>query len=117
MSVTCSAEERPMSRALAGPATRSLAVLVVDDYPDTADSLAILLRLAGHDVRAAYNGPDALALLNDWQPDVAIWDLALPRMDGFKVAERLCAESKRRPLLVALTGFGMAHEVERTKAA
>ena len=49
-------------------------------------------------------GPRRLPLLPDWLPDVAILDLLMPKMDGVELADRLCAESKRRPLLVALSG-------------
>jgi CheY-like chemotaxis protein len=87
----------------------------LDDYPDTADSLAVLLRTAGHDPRAVRSGAGALALLDGWQPDAAVLDLRMPLPDGFTVAERL-ARSPRRPLLVAVSGSVLPADWERAAA-
>jgi two-component system, chemotaxis family, CheB/CheR fusion protein len=94
---------------------RRLSVLIVDDYADTVESAATLLRIKGHDVRTARTGAEALGLLNGWQPDVAVLDLMMPEMDGFQLAERLCEQSKRQPLLVAVSGSILASH--RQKAA
>jgi CheY-like chemotaxis protein len=96
---------------------RPVAVLIVDDYRDAADSLALLLRHEGYDVRAAYDGPHALTLLNGWQPEVVFLDLLMPDMDGYGLAQQLCDGSRRRPLLVAITGRGRDQDYERTRAA
>src|SRR5262245_21427230 len=63
-----------------------LRVLVVDDCPDTTYSMAILLRLWGHDVRIAGDGPSALIAAGDFAPEVVLLDVGLPRMDGYEVA-------------------------------
>jgi CheY-like chemotaxis protein len=98
--------------------TRPLCVLVVDDYPDTVDTVAVLLSADGHDVRTARSGADALALLDAWQPDVAVLDLLLPgSLDGFALAEKLCELSRRRPLLVAVTGSIRKEDRNRAVAA
>jgi len=55
-----------------------LSVLIVDDSAEVVDTLAMILRRDGHDVRSALSGPQALAQLKGWQPDVALLDLALP---------------------------------------
>jgi CheY-like chemotaxis protein len=82
-------------------------ILVVDDLRDSADGLVVLLGLFGHRVRAAYNGHAALAIADEWWPDVAILDIAMPGMDGYELARRLRAEHPvREILLIALTGFG-----------
>jgi signal transduction histidine kinase len=86
---------------------QSRKVLVVDDNKDAAETLALLLRLRGHDVRVAGDGPAALALAADYLPDVVLLDLGLPGMDGHEVGRRL----RRQPGLdkvrvVALTGSG-----------
>jgi CheY-like chemotaxis protein len=94
-----------------------LAVLVVDDYPDSADSLCLLLRLWGHDVRAATSGAQALGLVRGWEPDVALLDLAMPVMDGFELAARVVRACHRPPLLVAVTGLGRPADVMRSRAA
>jgi CheY-like chemotaxis protein len=85
---------------------RALRVLIVDDYRDAADSLAILVNLWGHDGRVAYGGEAALEMAWAYQPDVLLLDLAMPRMDGYQVARQLRRESRfKATLLVATTGY------------
>lgn len=79
-------------------------VLVVDDHPDTADALEILLRAAGHVVQTAYSGSDAVALANGFAPDLAFVDIQLPDISGFVVAKELRKQSGRRLNIVAITG-------------
>src|SRR5690349_17162727 len=69
--------------------SRGRRILVVDDFPDSASSLALALRWAGFQARAASDGQSALAIVEAWRPDVAILELALPGMDGFELARRL----------------------------
>jgi CheY-like chemotaxis protein len=89
-------------------------VLLVEDNPDTAESTALALRLHGHAVRTAGDGPTALALAAAEPPDVALLDVGLQGMDGCEVARRLLELSlPRRPLLVAVTGFGEEAIVRR----
>jgi CheY-like chemotaxis protein len=78
----------------------------VDDDPDCADSLVLVLRHWGHDPRAAYDGWLALHLSVDHRPDVVFLDLALAGMDGYAVADGLRRQpGPGRPCLVALTGY------------
>jgi CheY-like chemotaxis protein len=93
--------------AIAAPAAgpRPLSVLVVDDYQDTADTLAAVLRVVGHTVSIARDGPAALAAIGVSRPDAVLIDVGLPGEDGFTVAKRICAALAERPLLVAMTGF------------
>jgi CheY-like chemotaxis protein/two-component sensor histidine kinase len=85
----------------------SLRVLVVDDNADAATSMALLLRAAGHVTEAAHDGPAAVAAAERFRPDVVLLDIGLPGMDGYEVARRLrAAGDGRRPLLVAVTGYG-----------
>jgi len=67
----------------------SRTVLIVDDYKDSADSLASLLRMFGHEVHIAYDGLEALELAEEFQPDVVLLDITLPRLNGFSVVRRL----------------------------
>lgn len=83
-----------------------LTVLVVDDSADTAESCGVLLRLYGYDVRTARSADDALALLQGWEPDVALLDLRMPGTDGYQLARRLAGRPGGRTLLVAVTGLG-----------
>jgi CheY-like chemotaxis protein len=98
------------------PARRS--ILVVDDNRDSADSLAMLLEIGGHDVTAVYSGSDALKRASDLKPAVVVMDLGLPEIDGCEVARRMRdmpgLEGVR---LVALTGYGRDEDRERTRNA
>jgi PAS domain S-box-containing protein len=105
----------PASPADSGTRRR---VLLVDDNHDAADMLAELLRLAGHDVRVAYDGPAALGEAAAFAPDVALLDIGLPVMDGYELARRLRADLVAPPKrLVALTGYGQDHDRDRSHAA
>jgi CheY-like chemotaxis protein len=95
-----------------------LSVLVVDDSPDAAGSTAELLALAGHAVRFAVSGEDALRLAAADPPDVVLLDLWMPGMDGYAVARRLAAQTTGKPpLLVAVTGCGSAADRAEAGAA
>jgi CheY-like chemotaxis protein len=95
-----------------------LRVLVVDDSRDAADSLAMMLRLAGHDVRSAYGGPEALEVARQFHPRLVLLDLGMPGMDGYEVARRLGRQSPAEcPVLVALTGWGQEEDRRRSGEA
>jgi PAS domain S-box-containing protein len=89
-------------------------ILVVDDNMDAAESLAVLLRLEGHEVRVAPDGPAALAAAQADPPEMVVLDLGMPGMDGFEVARRLRAEpGSDGVLLVALTGWAQEEDRRR----
>jgi CheY-like chemotaxis protein len=79
-------------------------ILVVDDDPDSADSLALLLSHWGHRVAVAYDGPRALEIYERDRPGLVLLDVALPGMNGYEVAARM-NRHPHRALLVALTGY------------
>ena len=82
-------------------------VLIADDNVDAADSLALLLRSVGYELRVAHDGPEAVGAAAEFRPDVAILDIGLPGMTGYEVARRLRADpGTRRTVLVAATGYG-----------
>jgi PAS domain S-box-containing protein len=86
-------------------------VLVVDDNPDVAASLAELLRLMGHEVHIAENGPRALELAQRVEPEVVFLDVGLPGMSGYEVARRLRERHKeRRMILVTISGYPLSDE-------
>ena len=84
-----------------------LRVLIVDDFRDGADSLALLLKLWGYETAVAYDGPAALTLASAAPPAAALLDIGLPGVDGCEVARRLrTLPGTARALLIALSGYG-----------
>ena len=107
-----------------GEATRrpvpacSRRVLVVDDNRDAADSLAMVLKLTGHQVLAAHDGPSALAVAAKFQPEIVLLDIGLPGMDGYAVARRLReAAGGANLVIIALTGYGQDEDRRRSQEA
>jgi CheY-like chemotaxis protein len=97
---------------------RGQRVLVVDDNVDAAESLAMVLRLSGHEVRTAYDGPAALAEARAVTPDVVLLDIGLPGMDGFDVARQIREDQGLSHLrIVAVTGYGQDEDRRRTQEA
>ncbi len=97
-----------------GPASQPAAqgaghVLVVDDNEDAADTCAMLLELNGYEVRVAYTPEQAMQLMAQQHPDVAVLDIGLPGMSGYELAQALrAAPYNYRGRLLALTGYGQA---------
>ena len=87
------------------PAGSSRSILLVEDDPDSADSLALLLEHWHHRVSVAYQGARAIEVFRRERPQVVLIDIGLPDMDGYDVARALRREDPGA-LLVALTGFG-----------
>jgi signal transduction histidine kinase/ActR/RegA family two-component response regulator len=116
-------DETSASSRAEGPRRTDLAraqarILVVDDNEDAAQALAKLLELQGHFVETAFDGPTALAKASNFHPQVALLDLGLPVMDGFEVAARLREVPGLSGVkLVAVTGYGLASDRERTARA
>ena len=107
---------RCAAAATASPA--SLRVLVVDDNVDAADSLAMLLRLGGHEVRVAYTGPAAFRGGRPPTRMSILLDIGLPGMDGYEVARRLRGKPQtRNAVLIAMTGYGQEADKERARRA
>ncbi|MGE0193379.1 MAG: GAF domain-containing protein [Planctomycetota bacterium] len=95
-----------------------LRILLVEDQPDAARALAMLLGRWGHRVRHAATGADGLALAAERSPDVALLDVGLPDMDGWQLARRLREEPKTADIrIAALTGLGQRADLERSEAA
>ena len=91
-------------------------VLVVDDNHDAADALRDLLRVVGHEVEVAYDGPEALAVAARFRPEVAVLDVGLPVMSGYELAKRL-RERGDDVRLLAVTGYGQEHDRESARQA
>jgi PAS domain S-box-containing protein len=90
-------------------------VLVVDDNIDAANSIAMILRLSGYDVRCAYDGPAALKTARSYHPEVVVLDIGLPVMSGYEVARQLRSEREFEHVpLVAVTGYGQEEDRHRS---
>ncbi|MGH7107905.1 MAG: ATP-binding protein, partial [Acetobacteraceae bacterium] len=87
------------------PAARQRRILVADDNRDAAESLALLLKLAGHDVHVAYSGSEALAAAVAVSPEFILLDIGMPGLSGYEVARSL-RKSGARSVLIAITGWG-----------
>jgi PAS domain S-box-containing protein len=93
-------------------------VLVVDDNQDAATTLADLLEAMGYTTRVAHDGPYALRVAAEFEPELALLDIGLPVMDGYELAQRLRERPGDRPLrLIAVTGYGQEADKQRTRAA
>jgi CheY-like chemotaxis protein len=92
-------------------------ILLVEDDPDSRESLRRVLELNGHSVEAAPDGVAGLAKAAHWRPDIAIVDIGLPQMDGYEVAKAIRRELGGSPTLVALTGYGLPEDEQRSQAA
>jgi signal transduction histidine kinase len=104
--------------AVVAPADQGLRVLVVDDQADNAESLACLLRLHGHEVWVASDGPAALELARRQLPQAVLLDIGLPGMSGYEVALHLRQQpGMETVLLIAVTGYGRDEDRRRTRAA
>jgi PleD family two-component response regulator len=79
-----STSEGPRAKALSG-----CRVLVVDDNRDSADSMGMLLRLKGNDVRTAHDGLEAVEAAGTFRPELVLLDIGLPKLNGYDVARRI----------------------------
>lgn len=105
---------QPVS-AKAAPARR---ILVVDDNHDAAHSLAMLLKLMGHEVQMAHDGPTALELVRTHPPEIVLLDIGMPRMNGLEVGRRIRQqENLAHVVLVAITGYGQDQDRQRSSDA
>jgi CheY-like chemotaxis protein len=102
----------------AAPTTLSRRILIVDDNKDAADSMALLVETAGHRVRTAYDGQEALDLASAFAPDVLLLDLGVPGLNGFEIARRIRRQPWGKTVsLIALTGWGQEQDRRRTAEA
>jgi CheY-like chemotaxis protein len=92
---------------------RRVRVLVVDDYPDNAESMGMLLRFLGHEVATALDGSAALEAARDRQPDVVLLDISMAEMNGYEVARQLRRMFQDQVLLIAITAHGFEEDRQR----
>ena len=97
--------------------SRRRRILVVDDNHDAAESLAMLLRLGGHEVMIAHDGHQALEIAALERPAVVLLDIGLPGMDGYEVCRRVRQQGLTEAQIIAMTGYGQDRDRERSRAA
>jgi CheY-like chemotaxis protein/two-component sensor histidine kinase len=104
--------------ALEAGAMTTRRILVVDDNDDSAESLAMLLKMSGNETDTANDGLAALAAVETFRPNVVLLDISLPKMDGHEVARRIRREPWGKDIvLVALTGWGQDEDRRKSKEA
>jgi CheY-like chemotaxis protein len=93
-------------------------ILVVDDNRDAAESMRILLKLMGAEVRAAFDGLESLELAATFRPQVVLLDIGMPKLHGYDTARRFRQEEWGRAIvIVALTGWGREEDRRRAEEA
>jgi PAS domain S-box-containing protein len=93
-------------------------ILVVDDNPDSAASLAMLLQISGNETHTAHDGLEALAAAERFRPDVVLLDIGLPQLNGYDACRRIRAEPWGKTMvLIALTGWGQEEDRRKSKDA
>jgi signal transduction histidine kinase/CheY-like chemotaxis protein len=107
---------REATGATASMPVMSRRILIADDNVDAGDSLAMLLRGDGHDVKLVRDGEEALKVFASFNPDVVLLDLGMPRLSGYEVARRLRADDSAT-LLIAITGWGQSADRAKSAAA
>jgi len=99
-------------------ATVQRRILIVDDNQDSAESLATLLKLTGHEVHIAHDGLEAVEEAAAFQPQVVLLDIGLPGINGYEAARRIREQQRSKALtLVALTGWGQEEDRRRSEEA
>src|SRR5690242_2803684 len=92
-------------------------ILVVDDYSDTVESMAMWLKHYGHKIQVAHDGYQAIEIARRQPPNYVLLDLGLPGLDGYQVASRLRLELGSSPVIIAITGHGREEDRRRALAA
>jgi len=104
----------PAHQGEVGPSCR---VLVAEDIPDAAEMMRLMIKFMGHEVRIAADGVEAVEMARQFDPQIALLDIGMPRMDGYEAARQIRAAMGGRVVLVALTGFGQEDDQRRAYEA
>jgi CheY-like chemotaxis protein len=97
---------QPAGTGQTSSAPQATRILVVDDNQDAAESLAVLLRMIGHEVHTAHDGVQAVEKASALRPKVVLLDIGLPKLNGYEAARRIRKEHGAGVKLIALTGWG-----------
>ncbi len=111
-------ERRGRAAVREEPTTMSHRILVVDDYGESADTLAELLRLDGNEVEIAHDGLEALEVAATFCPAVVLLDVAMPKLNGYDTARKIREQPwGKNIILIAVTGWGQGRDRERSHEA
>ena len=111
------ASPHPANTCCYAGTTESRRVLVIEDNPDSRDTLRMLLELWGHTVEVAEDGLAGLHKALTWQPEVAVVDIGLPGLNGLEVAQKVKEELEDRVRLIALTAWSAPDDRRRALKA
>ena len=98
--------------------TSDLRILVVDDNRDAAETLAMLLKMMGNNVHTAHDGEEAVAAAREFQPDVVLCDIGLPKLNGYEACRQMKAQAwDKKMILIAVTGWGQDDDRRKSEKA
>lgn len=113
---SASADENADTASIASK--NSLRILIVDDNRDGADSLATMLRFLGNDTSVAYDGEEGIKLAESYQPNVILFDIGMPKMNGYEACRYIREQPwGKSPVLIAVTGWGQPEDRVRSRNA
>jgi CheY-like chemotaxis protein len=92
-------------------------VLICDDNEDARQTMSLLVGMERHETRVCPDGASCVAVAREWRPQIGLIDIGMPGMDGYEVARQIRAELGDAILLIAVTGFAAADDVEAAKRA
>ncbi len=97
---------------------KPIRILVVDDNKDSADSLGLLMKLLGNEVRVVNDGLEAVDVANEFEPRVVLLDIGLPTLNGYEAAKKIRQQPwGNQAVLIAVTGWGESVDRQRSKKA
>ena len=98
--------------------TSDLRILVVDDNRDAAESLAMLLKMMGNNIHTAHDGEEAVTAAREFQPNVVLCDIGLPKLNGYEACRQMKAQAwDKNMILIAVTGWGQDDDRRKSEAA
>ena len=98
--------------------TSDLRILVVDDNRDAAESLAMLLKMMGNNVHTAHDGEEAVTAAREFQPQLVLCDIGLPKLNGYEACRQMKAQAwDKNMILIAVTGWGQANDRRKAREA
>jgi PAS domain S-box-containing protein len=118
MPVIQSSQSKPVESVAAPTPGVPHRILIVDDHPDSATSLAMMLQMEGHQTQTAFDGMEAVRVAGEFRPDVILLDIGMPKLNGYDTCRIIRAQPWGKDLtIVALTGWGQDEDRRRSKAA